>query len=124
MPFRINCLGKVPGNGLKKRPGPCPRSRSLETKAAAGRAIAAQTGRGGHQGAEYSTLELEPKWLRLEGGNGERGPKNKFLNSDEVTRGFNKPHGMDLDLVYRAEKSVPIELGLGRGISQAPPGPV
>ena len=39
------------------------------------------------------------------GGNGERGPhpKHKFLNSDAVTRGFKQPHGMDLDLVYRAE---------------------
>ncbi len=30
---------------------------------------------------------------------------------------------MALELVYRAEKMVPIELGLGRCLFQAPPGP-
>ena len=63
--------------------------------------------------------EANPRWGSQVGGggiinrrkgfyigrNGERGPhpKNNFLNSDAVTRGFKKPHGMDLDLVYRAE---------------------
>ncbi len=32
-----------------------------------------------------------------------------------VTRRFKKPHGMAFEFVYRAENSVPIEWGPGRG---------
>ncbi len=48
-------------------------------------------------------------------------PRNNQSNA--ITWEFNKPQGMALDLVYRAEDRRRSSGTPGRGLSQAPPGP-